>query len=104
MPKDPGYHRAAVQYNEKFAEFAEKVAGEIENEIVSNWCHGIHKQHLFHAKRHQRALDRLEGKQNEGNSEMDETDVDTIGPPAQDVAAEQAAFARSMENDEEKSG
>lgn len=59
MAKDLAYHKAVVHYNEELAAAAEKLAEEIEHETVKKWCVSVGKQHRAHAKRHQKAIDRL---------------------------------------------
>lgn len=65
MAKDLAYHKAVVHYNEELAAAAEKLAEEIEHETVKKWCVSVGKQHRAHAKRHQKAIDRLTAEHHE---------------------------------------
>jgi len=60
MQKDRTYHQSAIEYNDAFVEFAEKIAETVEHPEVRRWCRGIAKQHKFHAGRHRKALEKLE--------------------------------------------
>lgn len=62
MQKDESYHEAAIAYNEGLAEFAEKLAPTLGHPEVERWCKAVGKQHRFHAKRHQAALDKILSK------------------------------------------
>lgn len=59
MQKDQSYHEAAIAYNEGLAEFAENLAPTLGHEEVRKWCTAVGKQHRFHAKRHQSALNKI---------------------------------------------
>lgn len=59
MQKDQAYHEAAIDYNEGLAESAEQLVDTLGHEEVQRWCRAVAKQHRFHAKRHQSALDKL---------------------------------------------
>ena len=60
MQKDASYHRSAIQYNEELAEFAESLAGDLEDPEVARWSMSVSKQHRFHAGRHRKALAKLQ--------------------------------------------
>lgn len=62
MSKDLAYHEAVVDYNQRFADFAEGVVDSIEEPTVKKWCASIARQHRVHERRHQRILDRLSGE------------------------------------------
>lgn len=93
MPND-SYIRArdGVHYNRTVAEAAEAVAEEIEHPEIKAWATSIGKQHRFHEKRFQGALDRLDKTQDE-NSE--EAAVET--PTEASIADQQAANAVEQE-------
>lgn len=59
MYKDVSYHTSAVAYNEGLAETAESLVEKVDHPEIKRWCAAVGKQHRFHAKRHQAALDRL---------------------------------------------
>lgn len=61
MSKNVAYHEAVVDYNQRFAEFAEGIVDSVEEPTVKKWCVGIAKQHRAHERRHQRILDRISG-------------------------------------------
>lgn len=66
--KDVTYHRSAVLYNETVAECAEALVDKVEDPEVKKWCTSVAKQHRFHEKRHQAAVDKIE------------SDLSKIGP------------------------
>lgn len=74
MQKDASYHKAAIQYNEELADFAEGLADRLDHEEVSRWCRSISRQHKFHAGRHKKALSKLE---EDPMSIEDDEDVET---------------------------
>ena len=57
--KDVTYHASAVKYNEVMAEAAEKLVDSVPHPLIKKWCASVGKQHRYHAKKHQSALDRL---------------------------------------------
>ena len=60
MEKDRSYHESAVMYNEGLAAFAEELSEKIEHAEIRKWCKHVGKQHRFHARRHQLALEKIE--------------------------------------------
>lgn len=96
--KSVTYHRSAILYNEELAARAEALVEEVEDPEVKKWCTSVGKQHRFHAKRHQSALDKLERSTSESfdnsNFEQDtpvEAQVTNLRPV--DVPAEIATLA-----------
>lgn len=84
MQRTASYHRAAIQYNEKLAEYAGDLAEKLEHEEVRRWCRSVSKQHVFHARRHQRALDRIENKKSKDNgAEASEVSPEPTSPPVE---------------------
>jgi hypothetical protein len=62
MQKNQAYHEACIEYNEGIADAAEKLAPTLGHEEPQRWCRSVAKQHRFHAKRHQSALDKLKAQ------------------------------------------
>lgn len=65
MQKDQAYHEAAITYNEGLATCAEQLVETLGHEEVQRWSKAVAKQHRFHAKRHQSALDKLKAQAEE---------------------------------------
>lgn len=110
MQKDASYHKAAIQYNEDLADFAEALAEKLEHAEVARWSRAVSKQHKFHAGRHKKALAKLENTPRFEGDKSDEIEKDEpVGPedvqlksPELSVADEQAAFAAEMAAKEEQ--
>lgn len=71
MPRDVSYHKAAIQYNDELADFAEDLANRLEHEEVARWSRAVVKQHRFHSKCHNDALTQLEAPKEETSPEKD---------------------------------
>jgi rubrerythrin len=95
MTKDITYHTSAVQYNEGLADTAEKLADEVEDQQVAQWCRSVGRQHRFHAARHKSALEKLE--------KGDVTPLQSTSEiQPKSIAEEQAEFAAQMQNENEE--
>lgn len=92
MQKENSYHRDAVRYNEALAEAAEAVSAELDHPEPKQWATSVGKQHRFHQKRHQAALDKAEREQATGTTPV------AVETPS--IADEQAAFAAQQETTE----
>lgn len=89
MQKDEAYHKAAVKYNEGFAEYAETLAPTLEHEEVRKWCIAVGKQHRFHAKRHRSALNKLYLRQAAPPVELLSDGLDVPEPTLNDVETDE---------------
>lgn len=85
MQKDQAYHEAAIKYNEGLAEFAENLAPTLNHEEVQKWCVAVGKQHRFHAKRHQSALNKILLKQTPETVEVLADGLDVPAPAVEAV-------------------
>lgn len=83
MLKDATYHKAAIQYNEELATFAEDLSKRLEHEEVARWSRAVAKQHAFHAGRHKKALKKVES----GEA------AEATTPESDDISKQQAEFA-----------
>lgn len=63
MEKDATYHESAIRYNDELAQFADQLADTLEHTEVKRWCRSVAKQHKFHLGKHERALKRLNEKE-----------------------------------------
>lgn len=89
MSKDQSYHEDAVKYNQTIAEAAEKLTSVLKHPTIVKWCAGIAKQHRFHLKRHERALEKMDL--------ASRVEAETAEPS---IAEQQAAFAAAQEKTE----
>ena len=95
MQKDQAYHEAAIAYNDAIAEVAEEVAPTLGHPEVQRWCTAVGKQHRFHSKRHQSALNKILARESyEENVEQVRDGLDV--PPLEDE--EEKTEAPSMDS------
>ena len=98
MNRDPKYHKAAIQYNEEMAAFAEGLAERLPHREIVRWARSIAKQHRFHASQHKRSLSRIERSMNKAQSEDESEKEQYVDRPMDEQQAEYAAAKSQKES------
>lgn len=97
------YHEAAIEYNQRFVELAEKLSEELDHAVVKQWCASIAKMHKWHLVRHKNSLRRLNKSKRRGSPAVEETvtsaepELHEVEPTLEDA---QKTFAAQFEERE----